>query len=717
MPSAPTIRVLLLFGVSAALWTTGGCGGETRTVGGGGTRKSNAERTQTLLAAVTNQLSDLPDQSILDLSPPAVLVDASQSTDGKDIEAELVPSSTSGQPIYNVLNVPARNARFKGVGVRAGDVVKWYANQQSELENEFGGRKGLSPGQIRQIQKLPAEQQEAVANSMVRELQDMQGDIVSVTAFEFPVAQVLDTNRLMVDLSGLSDEERGRLPIEYPFRLEVLRYNDTRFSELQLDLSRYARRGVPLLGWEPSPDRQAVEQIVERLNQWLRQSNAELSWATPVLLETLPEDLRSDAGLKLLASPEALARPAFSLPNEQLRATQAQAYEGRLLEEATWMRDIGGWATRDARNQVERIDSLFDWTIRNVQLDNATIGTPPYRPWQCLAYGHASAEGRAWVFAQLCRQQDVPMVVVRPGGEEGPLWCGAWVDGQLYLYDPELGLPLEQREGHTATLAEVRESPELLAQFDLDEPYFEGDLSDLRLRIVAGPFALSRRAAMLTERLTGNDMLLLNVAADELAETFSGIEGVGEVTLWEYPYRATADQLAASRVSRTRVALEFEPFVHKPRLWKARLLTLRGAEGKTVDASRGNLETTMNDHRDAGRLYLDDAVRPTDRAIQRLESEETRRAWRAAKENATYWQGLLSYDRGDYTTAGNWLEKAEASERWRPGATYNRARALEAAGDTQAAIELLESGEGPQSRGNRLRAKRLASRADAAEGE
>ena len=105
-----------------------------------------------------------------------------------------------------------------------------------------------------------------------------EGEILSVTAFELPVAQVIDSNTLMVDLSALNEEELGRLPLDTPLRLEVLRYRDSRFSELVLDLRRYAVRGVPLLGWEPSPDQQATEQIVERLNQWLRQTGATVAW-------------------------------------------------------------------------------------------------------------------------------------------------------------------------------------------------------------------------------------------------------------------------------------------------------------------------------------------------------------------------------------------------------------------------------------------------------
>jgi tetratricopeptide (TPR) repeat protein len=697
-----------------------GCNRDNRHVGSSsrsGKITSSNERSQTLLATAANQLADLPELSITELRPPSVILDSSHSSDGQDVMAELVSSTTTGPPVYNQLQVPGRNARFQEVGVRAGDFVKWYANQKSEIQSEFNqGRQQLSPEQMREVMRLPEAQRQEVVDAMVNEMMSDEGEILSVTAFELPVAQVIDSNTLMVDLSALNEEELGRLPLDTPLRLEVLRYRDSRFSELVLDLRRYAVRGVPLLGWEPSPDQQATEQIVERLNQWLRQTGATVAWTPTKLLDTLPESLRKDEKLGLLASVEALDRSAFSLPTEELRAVQAQGYEGRLLQEATWARDISNWVTADVFEPRARADRLFDWTVRNLQLELPSETLPPFRPWQSLVHGRASAEGRAWVFADLCRQQGIPVVVARVGGDEGPLWCCAVVDDELQLYDPQMGLAILNDAGQTATLREVVEKPELLDEFNADDtPYLPNGakLADLTLEIVADPLTLSRRAALLEERLTGDAALFMYVNADALAAKLAEQPGVGSVNLWAYPFQIIADQLNASPDTRTRAALAFEPFVHKPNLWKARLLAFRGDSGQSIDASRGNLETTIDDQRDAGRLYTSESVRPTDATIAALQSDDARRAWTAAKQNATYWQGLLSFDRGDFEVAENWLEKAAEFDDWREGSHYNRARALEAQGDVAGAQKLLESSTGPQSAGNKVRARRLAEGAKA----
>jgi len=679
---AAALLCVLSLGLIAA-----GCKPAKRSPMRGGQIVASSERSRSLLESAANELNELPEQSIVDLKPPTVIVDAMRSSDGQDVMATLEAAPRAPAGVYNVIKAP--NGRFKSLSVESGDTVKYYINQQSELANECGGGDGrLTPVQMDRILKLPVDQREAVAESMMLENQSFEGDIITTTAVDLTVAQVVDERTLIL-------EEAFRMPIEQPMRLEIIRYRDVRFREMRLDRTQYAEFGVPRLGWEPSPDFAAVEQIVERLNKWLRQTAAEVEWSPSALLSTLPEELRGER-MEIFVSEKALSRKAFSLASEELRATQAVAYEGRLLQEATWARDIGDWLTRDEIEELARVDRMFDWTVRNLQLDADDAVLPAYRPWQSMVLGHATAAGRAWVFAQLCRQRDIPAVIVRPTGESDLWWCGALVQGELYLYDPRLGLPLPGPDGKTATLADVRENPELLAAFDLpDKPYWPSDeaFENAECQIIAGPFSLTRRAALITERLTGTNSLLLAVDTEVLAEQLSAIEGVANVTLWPYPYETLLAQVTQRRRLRTRAAIEFDPFVYKPQLWKARMLHFRGRAGKTSDSSRGNLTTEIDDHRDAGRLYTDERVRPRDSRIEKLEDEDTRNAWAATKAGATYWLGLLAYDRGEPAIALNWLDLSQQYDAWQQGALYNKARALEAADENAKAIELLKQSE------------------------
>ena len=741
---------LTFVGVAAYLLTTMGCGGDTRSVGGkGGVAGAthSTRRSQSLLTTVASQLADLPEQSIIDLRPPSIVLNAKKSSDGQDITAFRTSINTE-QPYPNALRMDSDNASFSNV-VDTGDIVRWYADRRSELDEDIrNSKKNLSASaiyailtykseaeqnaianaqasrgdtQLQRILSLPADQRAEVMQSLEAEINNSDGgEIFTDEAFELTVTQVVDSRTLLFDLDKFEPEVQVRMPIGKPenthFKLEISRYRDSRFNDLVLDLMRYRRRGVPLLGWEPSPDQMATEQIVERLNQWLRQTSAKVEWSATPLMDTLPKSLIEHPKLKHLASPQALERDAFSLATEAERAVQSQGYEGRLMQEASWMHDLSQWLTAGEIEPVAQVNRIFDWTIRQLQLEESGETAQPYRPWQSLAHGHATMEGRGWVFAQICRQMDVPVVAMRPAGDQGPLWCAALIEGQLYLYDPQLGLPLQTAEGNTLTLAQLQAEPALTAQFDLEgTPYLpEGTtLEEVPAQIIAGPFALSRRAALLEDRMAGSDALLVYVDAEKLTEDLDGLSGVGKVTLWSYPFQTIADQLDLVEEAdpgvrcRKDAALEFEPYVYRPRLWKARLLHFRGLEGETIDTERGNLKTEINDHRAAGRLYTDEKVRPTDATIAKQETEAVQRSWTASKENATFWQGLLSFDRGDYLVATEWLSQASQVDRWQPGASYNLARAYEALGETDKAIELLEASTGPQARGNQLRAKRL----------
>jgi TolA-binding protein len=109
------------------------------------------------------------------------------------------------------------------------------------------------------------------------------------------------------------------------------------------------------------------------------------------------------------------------------------------------------------------------------------------------------------------------------------------------------------------------------------------------------------------------------------------------------------------------------------------------------------------------------SVRPTDLHIAKAASPDERRVNSSAKRDATYWLGLLSYDDGKFDVAADWFRRPElntADSPWRTGAMYNLARCLEAAGQLEEAIQILESdSSSPQQNGNKVRARELQTRA------
>jgi tetratricopeptide (TPR) repeat protein len=131
-----------------------------------------------------------------------------------------------------------------------------------------------------------------------------------------------------------------------------------------------------------------------------------------------------------------------------------------------------------------------------------------------------------------------------------------------------------------------------------------------------------------------------------------------------------------------------------------------------ADEEDSQADESVNDHAEAARLYTSSEVRPTDRAIERETSQYKRRVDIAAKLNATYALGLLSYDNGRYDVAAQWFGRPELQAEdsvLKAGANYNLARTLEAQGKLEEAAELLENDTSPQHHGNKLRARRLKS--------
>jgi tetratricopeptide repeat protein len=453
------------------------------------------------------------------------------------------------------------------------------------------------------------------------------------------------------------------------------------------------------------------------LNQWIRQSDPKTDWKRDELIDTLDGNLRQDQNLSKLISPEGLAERAF------------RPEDGRHIQEAIWLRDISRWAHGEGFDDVSRATALFDWTIRNIQLE-AGDNAVPRRPWQALLPGRGTAEQRAWVFARLCRQQGLDVVILsiradaatdkKADSHSAPakFWLPALVsEGQLYLYDTRLGLPIPGPDGKgVATLEQVRKDDSLLRKLDIDGekyPVSAESLKNVEIDLVADPFTLSRRASQIEANLSGDDRLPLAAKPSELASRLKSIPGVSTIRLWDFPFQTISDQYVLGKSDRHRDALAFEPFAMRPGLWKGRT---RHFQGRHEEALGDNLDRKPKDNKKTSDGYLSKSVRPTAREIAESNSDDKRRVDTLAKLSAGYWVGLMSFDDGKFAVAQSWLSRPElmaTGSPWLFGATYNLSRALEALGKYEEAAALLEQDKSPQQLGNKLRAKMLKERAKA----
>jgi tetratricopeptide (TPR) repeat protein len=250
---------------------------------------------------------------------------------------------------------------------------------------------------------------------------------------------------------------------------------------------------------------------------------------------------------------------------------------------------------------------------------------------------------------------------------------------------------------------------------DAKYPVTAEQLKQSKVLVVADPFDLSRRAASIESKLSGDDRLALTVQPTALAEKLKAAPGVGEVELWDFPFRTIRDQLRSPRPARRQMVLEFLPYAWRPTLWKARVLHFQGHQKGDIDSLTADPDEVVNDHREALELYT--KVRTPDRVLNEVASESKRQIYSTAKDEASYWVGLLLFDEGKLDSAEDWFSdprlRAKPDGPWASGTQYNLGRTYEALGNNAEAIKLYEADKSPQRDGNRLRARLLKNKPSA----
>lgn len=599
------------------------------------------------LNAAIRILDSLPEKIDLNLQPEEVVLDATTSRNRKNVMAVIVrdPRSESG-PI-NVLRVVTNNGQFlrKSLGIRPGDRVRIYTNR-----DQYGR---LEP-------------------------------------MNLIIARLINDNTLQI--AGSLQAE-----LRQPARMEIWRNSNDRIEQIDELQQQYVRRRGPAIGWEPTPDDVALRQIIERLNQWVQKSSPTADWQVDPLVESLPEPLR----IFSVENPEAS-------PGTALATTSYAPYDARLLQEATWLRDVSTWVADKVpvQDDLSLVRALFDWTIRNVQLETRdSMSGAMFRPWQTLVLGRGTAEQRAWIFLLLARQAGYDVAMLAHQDPEQPQrwrpWLPAWFhQGKLYLFDTELGLPIPGPGGKgVATLRQAAEDESILTYLDVDDfPYRvrPGQVDQVVALVEGSAFALSKRAQMLQTRLTGQSALVLTARPTQFSRRLQEHPLVARAQLWDLPYRTSREQLDRHGPLRARIAQAMRLYAVVPKTWQAKVLYLTGKfAGK---------EGAMAAYRKS---------RPSQSIIDKLEENSPGGAesLRLSKEQAGLGLGLCAYESGNYKIAIDYLGTRTLETfpqgRWAHSARYNLARSYEAAGDITAAVRLYRQDVSPQVAGNRLRARML----------
>ncbi|MDA1050988.1 MAG: CDC27 family protein [Planctomycetota bacterium] len=514
---------------------------------------------------------------------------------------------------------------------------------------------------------------------------------------------------------------------------------------------------------------QALGQAAYHLNHWLDEQKPDPHWEVDPLTARLPREIRDSDLLDNIGS--------WTFVIADVRA----------MQEATLLRDLSTWVSKqpaDARlkiwldGQADSLDDLqrenlaiaerlFDWTVRNIQLQSTppypdesvapsaggeqsrekripppqrAIPGPGYRfpPWEILQYGYGDALQRSRIFIELARQQGIDVVYLAlPGNTVPPRprpWLtAAFIGGELYLFDCELGLPIPgPNSDGIATLAQVLDSPELIAALEADGQTYRfahDELKELLALLDISPANLSQRMQFVQSHLAGDERTILAVAPTQLAERVKGVRGISNAVLWSVPFETIWFQAAMNKLLETNreVASSYYQtvgiFQTRGPLTQGRQLHLQGKFERQEEGQEG-----------AKGLYMQARI-PNANINQIGTNEEAQKAmglvrgtsegefvWRSrlagshllatqAKQHSTYWLALSHYETGNYEAATTWLQKrtidATPNGTWTAGALYNLGRTYEALGKYDEARQLYSEDESPQAHGNHLRAKLL----------
>lgn len=545
---------------------------------------------------------------------------------------------------------------------------------------------------------------------------------------------------------------------------------------------------------------QAHAQIINHLREWSRQQKAAVDWVADPMFARLPSDL------------------AANFSSDRLSTKEFETYDALVLQEATWARDVAKTVAkmpiyephiqaglkavadslsadgklssdeaRDNANDLSLAYRMFDWTVRNVQLDpeiqdrdilgdeqarerrdNDTL-RHLYQPWELMLFSHGDWLERSRLFIMLSRQVGINVVMLvadREGQPEQPWVPAALIGDQLYLFDPQLGIPLPGQGGAVfGSLADYVGDPSLLDALNVDATRYrivKSDLQNISPAIDATPAQLSQRMKQIEVRLRGERKIALTTEPSSLNRKLRTCKGInGNPRIWALPYYGymyTNERNKLIQLSRESPgpatelpkhvldlladnSIEQRPFSSRTELMQGRLLQLRGKyrADDTLGAAGHYMNSRMS-KREMRQFSTPLAKVPPQSPLRNglpedpVQAEQLHRQrmllgrdmaiW--SKHMATHWLGEATFDQHKFKVAKDYFEvsAADAEEeggqpsRWQQNAKYNLARAYEALGtansDTaqlEKAISLYEADKTtPQRTGNLIRAQQLRAR-------
>ena len=455
---------------------------------------------------------------------------------------------------------------------------------------------------------------------------------------------------------------------------------------------------------------QATSACIYNLNQWIEKHEDDSQWVTPSLLSALPIHLAgtglvNNVGAKRFFPPDVNYLQEMSWISQIARWIQANEVDHRKI----WDDHIPVSVKSEDRAKLQKVLRMFDWTVRNVQLEPLLeypevpegetrtapeLGMPgpgySMAVRDILVFGKGDWWQRARVLALLARQVDVSVVLLGLPAEFGEAkqpWLTACLIGdQLYLLDVKDGLPVLTEDGSAiATLHGLRQNQKYAVTLLPASIEASGEemLSGLVGLIEADVMSVSHRMAILEKYLTGDRQMKLTTMPNTLSRELRTKHAIGKSEIWvpTYEYYAFATALNArisegdaGAIAFLKEKQDYQILEDMYQLKEGRFKSFRGLFddfeiGVGQETQRGSKTLLMS-----SRLSQDKIVKvTTDRQVQEelgyvRPDEMSLTAWQEnlrrtklifvkTKDMASYMIGMIHMEQGNYSDAIDWLER------------------------------------------------------------
>jgi len=428
-------------------------------------------------------------------------------------------------------------------------------------------------------------------------------------------------------------------------------------SRLQNALDQARPASLGLVGVDASL-RVRPADAAAAFTEWLRQ---------PDCLDAVPAEALSDEGRALVA------RLLGAEAAKDIDATRFSAFDAAHVRDALLDFAAAGRLAKGATDDLDRAVRVFDYVARTVSTAGASSVEVPMTAYEAHLFGRGSAAERTLLFANLLRQLRLDAVVLRPadgGGEAGPWWVGVLLGDGVYLFDPELGLPVPAAGAASsapaflpkpATWAEAVADPDLLVAYRRDagmttEPIDAARLAKPRVELV-GPASFWRTAMERLELSLPEDRGVLlydplhDTAAGEglfrrVADAGRSTWGEDAIGVWAYPLELEATRVAISASQRERleglIRKYLGPVEEDPQeagkvgprkaLWETRVAHM---SGRTREAISRYQHIRLSGASDS-------TLTPSENALNLQAADE-----------AFYWAGHAQFAEGDFESAAD----------------------------------------------------------------